>query len=96
MPYYELSRIAPTKKDALHLPYMLDDDLGMVDQVNKIRAAFEKGYSCETILAPKMPASKYSREMVRGFLEDWMADQDDGESLLVVYYGCHGGDDRAG
>ena len=47
-------------------------------------------------IAPKMPASKYSREMVRGFLEDWMADQDDGESLLVVYYGCHGGDDRAG
>ncbi|PVH82348.1 hypothetical protein DL98DRAFT_530442 [Cadophora sp. DSE1049] len=85
----------PKKMHILFLTWE-DDDLGMSDEVGDLKTAFKQGYACATTESWAIPSSEYAGGMLKGLLETWMVDHDDGESLLVVYYGGHGGTDDSG
>ena len=82
----------------MHLLFLIweDDDLDLSVEVDNLKAAFDNGFACTTTETFTIPSSKYAGGMLKGLLEAWMADHDDGESLLVVYYGGHGGTDESG
>ncbi|KAH7417708.1 hypothetical protein BKA64DRAFT_702470 [Cadophora sp. MPI-SDFR-AT-0126] len=83
----------------IHLLFLTweDDDLGMADEVSALQAAFNRNFAVATTETLAIPSSKYAEAMCKGLLEAWMADHGgDEESLLVVYYGGHGGRDESG
>lgn len=92
----EVDKSNSSKK--MHLLFLIwqDDDLGVSDEVEALKQAFNKGYVCATTESFLIPSSKYAGGMLKGLLEAWMADHDDGESLLVLYYGGHGGTGESG